>query len=78
MLPFVKQQQQMRWAPAGAHLLPQVRTHVLNDAWRATLSRWYPSTPLTPKSKAASPPVCPGLPDPLGRINLTVHRLKPG
>jgi hypothetical protein len=49
---FVKKQQ-MRWTPAGAHLLLQVRTHVLNDTWRSTLSRWYPSMPLTPESKAA-------------------------
>jgi hypothetical protein len=49
---FVKKQQ-MRWTPAGAHLLLQVRTQVLNDTWRATLSRWYPSMRLTPESKAA-------------------------
>ena len=49
---FVKKQQ-MRWTPAGAHLLLQIRTQVLNGDWRATLSRWYPSMQLTPKPKAA-------------------------
>ncbi|HZI74541.1 MAG TPA: ISKra4 family transposase, partial [Gemmatimonadales bacterium] len=44
---FVKKQQ-MRWTPAGAHLLLQVRTQVLNGDWRATLSRWYPGMQLTP------------------------------
>jgi ribosomal protein S14 len=35
---FVKKQQ-MRWTPAGAHLLLQIRVEVLNGDWRATLSR---------------------------------------
>jgi len=34
--------QQMQWTPAGAHLLLQVRTQVLNDSWEATFSTWYP------------------------------------
>ena len=34
--------QQMRWTERGAHLLLQVRTRVLNQEWRSTLSRWYP------------------------------------
>jgi hypothetical protein len=34
--------QQMRWTPAGAHALLQVRTRVLNDDLRATFERWYP------------------------------------
>lgn len=34
--------QQMRWTPKGAHLLLQVRTHVLDGDWRATFERWYP------------------------------------
>jgi hypothetical protein len=38
---FVKRQQ-MRWTDRGAHLLLQVRTRVLNEDWRSTLSRWYP------------------------------------
>ena len=49
---FVKKQQ-MRLTEAGAHLLLQVRTQVLNDTWRATFSQWYPSMQLTPESKAA-------------------------
>ncbi len=38
---FVKQQQ-MRWTEAGAHLLLQVRTQVLNNDLRATFAHWYP------------------------------------
>jgi hypothetical protein len=49
---FVKKQQ-MRWTLVGAHLLLQIRTQVLNGDWRATLSRWYPGTQLTPEPKAA-------------------------
>ena len=33
-------QQQMLWTPEGAHLLLQVRTHVLNDDWEATFRSW--------------------------------------
>ena len=36
---FVKKQQ-MRWSERGAHRLLQIRTQVLNDDWRGTLSRW--------------------------------------
>ena len=32
--------QQMRWTDRGAHLLLQVRTRVLNEEWRSTLSHW--------------------------------------
>jgi hypothetical protein len=35
--------QQMRWTPRGAHLLLQVRTHVLNDELAAAFRRWYPT-----------------------------------
>jgi hypothetical protein len=35
--------QQMRWTPRGAHLLLQVRTHVLNDELAADFQRWYPA-----------------------------------
>jgi hypothetical protein len=35
--------QQMRWTRRGAHLLLQVRAQVLNDDWRDTFCRWYPS-----------------------------------
>ena len=34
--------QQMRWTPQGAHLLLQVRVHVLNDELGAAFQRWYP------------------------------------
>ena len=34
---------QMRWTPEGAHLLLQVRTHVVNDDLRPTFQRWYPA-----------------------------------
>jgi hypothetical protein len=34
--------QQMRWTPRGAHLLLQVRTHVLNDQLANDFRRWYP------------------------------------
>lgn len=34
--------QQMQWTPAGAHLLLQVRTQVINGDWEATFRRWYP------------------------------------
>ena len=34
--------QQMRWSPRGAHLLLQIRTHVLNDDLAGTFRRWYP------------------------------------
>jgi hypothetical protein len=49
---FVKKQQ-MRWTPAGAHLLLQIRTQVLNETWRGTLSRWYPAMEVTPETQAA-------------------------
>lgn len=35
--------QQMRWTPRGAHLLLQVRTHVLNNDLATNFKRWYPS-----------------------------------
>jgi hypothetical protein len=38
---FVKAQQ-MRWSQRGAHLLLQVRTHVLNKELRARFQQWYP------------------------------------
>jgi hypothetical protein len=48
---FVKRQQ-MRWTERGAHLLLQVRTKVLNENWRSTLSRWYPGMEETCEAKA--------------------------
>jgi len=45
--------QQMRWTERGAHLLLQVRTRVLNQEWRSTLSRWYPWMQETCDAKAA-------------------------
>jgi hypothetical protein len=38
---FVKKQQ-MKWTKRGAHLLLQVRTHVLNGELRDLFCRWYP------------------------------------
>jgi hypothetical protein len=49
---FVKKQQ-MRWTPAGAHLLLQIRAQVLDGDWRVALSRWYPGMQLMPEPKAA-------------------------
>ena len=49
---FVKKQQ-MRWTDRGAHLLLQIRTRVLNEDWRSTLSRWYPGMDETCDAKAA-------------------------
>jgi hypothetical protein len=43
----------MRWTDRGAHLLLQVRTRVLNEDWRSTLSRWYPQMDETCDAKAA-------------------------
>ena len=34
--------QQMRWTPEGAHLLLQIRTHILNDQLANDFHRWYP------------------------------------
>jgi hypothetical protein len=45
--------QQMRWTDRGAHLLLQVRTHVLNEEWHSTLSRWYPGMQETWDAMAA-------------------------
>jgi hypothetical protein len=45
--------QQMRWTDRGAHLLLQVRTRVLNEDWRSTLSHWYPAMQETCDAKAA-------------------------
>ncbi|MDQ1316834.1 MAG: hypothetical protein QG588_483 [Candidatus Poribacteria bacterium] len=42
--------QQMRWTQKGAHLLLQVRVQVLNDDWRSTFCRWYPSMTKTENS----------------------------
>ena len=43
----------MRWTDRGAHLLLQVRTRVLNEDWRSTLSRWYLGMDETCDAKAA-------------------------
>ena len=45
--------QQMRCTDRGAHLLLQVRTRVLNEDWRSTLSLWYPAMQETCDAKAA-------------------------
>jgi hypothetical protein len=49
---FVKKQQ-MRWTEAGAHLILQVRTELLNGDWRSTLSRWHAGVKTAPQRKAA-------------------------
>jgi hypothetical protein len=46
--------QQMRWTQKGAHLLLQVRVQVLNDDWRETFCRWYPSMIKTDNSQKQS------------------------
>jgi hypothetical protein len=50
--------QQVQWTSAGAHLLLQVRTQVLNEEWEATFRSWYPrfrpvQTPVMTTSEAA-------------------------
>jgi hypothetical protein len=49
---FVKKQQ-MRWTPAGAHLLLQIRIEVLNGDWRSTLPELACRTKQTPQKTAA-------------------------
>jgi hypothetical protein len=50
---FVKKQQ-MRWTPQGAHLLLQVRVHVLNDELGAAFQRWYPKLSSGQKAQRAA------------------------
>ena len=38
----------MRWTPRGAHLLPQIRTRVLNDQLADDFRRWYHGFNQTP------------------------------
>jgi hypothetical protein len=49
--------QQMQWTQRGAHLLLQIRTHVLNEEWEEIFRRWYPGfrprTEEQPVKKAA-------------------------
>jgi hypothetical protein len=47
--------QQMRWSPRGAHLLLQLRTHVLDGDLATDFARWYPgyTTPDQPNALAA-------------------------
>ena len=35
--------QQMRWTPAGAHRLPQIRTRVLDHRLDADIAQWHPT-----------------------------------
>ena len=51
---FVKKQQ-MKWTKRGAHLLLQVRTHVLDGDLRDRFCRWYPcmKTEAEPAQRAA-------------------------
>jgi hypothetical protein len=46
--------QQMRWTPKGAHLLLQVRVHVLNDELGAAFQRWYPNLGSGQKAQLAA------------------------
>jgi hypothetical protein len=52
--------QQMQWTQRGAHLLLQIRTHVLNEEWEDTFRHWYPGfrpqCQEKPAKKAACPP----------------------
>jgi hypothetical protein len=50
---FVKKLQ-MRWTPRGAHLLLQVRVHVLNDELGAAFQRWYPKLGSGQKTQLAA------------------------
>jgi hypothetical protein len=43
----------MDWTERGAHLLLQIRTHVLNTNWRFRLPRWCPGIEKTLEAKAA-------------------------
>jgi hypothetical protein len=45
--------QQMRWSWQGAHDLLQIRTQVLNEELRATVSHWYPGFDPHIKQQAA-------------------------
>jgi len=49
--------QQMQWTQRGAHLLLQIRTHVLNEDWEDIFRHWYPGfrprTEEQPVKKAA-------------------------
>ena len=49
--------QQMQWTQRGAHLLLQIRTHVLNEEWEDIFRRWYsgfrPRTEEQPVKEAA-------------------------
>ena len=47
--------QQMRWTECGAHLLLQVRTRVLNEAYRGTFHRWYPDLKADPAPGEEAP-----------------------
>lgn len=46
--------QQMTWTQQGAHLLLQVRTHVINKDLRKDFCRWYPGLPMTEEISMAS------------------------
>jgi hypothetical protein len=61
---FVKKQQ-MKWSKHSAHLLQQVRTHVLNGDFRDRFCRWYPGmkTEEEPAQRAGQPPLGNGLPE---------------
>ena len=44
--------QQMRWTRRGAHNLLQIRTQVLDGAFRDAFARWYPGMQLVEQEVA--------------------------
>lgn len=51
----VVKKKQMRWSPRGAHLLLQLRTHVLNDELANDFDRWYPRLHPNPDTRSLTP-----------------------
>jgi hypothetical protein len=45
--------QHMAWSPRGAHLLLQIRTHVLNGDWETTFLEWSPGFRASPQQRVA-------------------------
>jgi hypothetical protein len=42
--------QQMRWTPAGAHRVLQIRARVLDNALGGDFKRWYPNLDLNERA----------------------------
>jgi hypothetical protein len=53
--------QRMRWTDRGAHLLLQVRTRVLNEDWRSTLSALVSRNGRDMRCEGGVAPAFPGL-----------------